>query len=99
MREKWSHLPRPRRVLVMVTIGLLILFALLYPIANSHKGLMYNNDFYRLRLQGDARVYTGTDHGQRFVTFSQPGAGKKTVYTVARTSLMMVLGTMPLAWL
>lgn len=88
MREKWSAMPFFRQAMLAATVGLMLLFAVLYPIMSSQKGLEYGNDFYKLNVQGDAKVYTGVDHGQKqFVYTDAPkGDGKKTVCIVRETA-------------
>lgn len=85
MREKWSAMPFYRQAMLAATVGLMVLFAVLYLIMGRQNGLEYGNDFYKLKAQGDARVYTGVDHGQRDFISTQSGEGKKTVYTVCKT--------------
>ena len=85
MREKWSVLSPVRRGLLIATVGLMLLFTVLYAVANRQVGVEYGDDFYKLEVQGDAKVYTGVDHGNRNFQFRRGGPGKKTVYAVTET--------------
>lgn len=86
MREKWQSMTLYRRAMLLATVGLMLLFAILYPIMSSQKGLEYGNDFYKLNVRGDAKVYTGFAHEWRIVNTSiQRSQGRKTVYTVTET--------------
>ena len=85
MREKWSVISPLRRGLLLVTVGLMLLFAVLYAVVSLQVGVEYGDDFYKVEIQGDAKVYTGVDHGNRNFQFKRGGPGKKTVYTVTET--------------
>ncbi len=86
MREKWSAMTAYRRAMLLATVGLVLLFSILYPIVSRRKGLEYWNDFYDLNVRGDAKVYTGVAHEWRNGnTIIQSDQGRKTVYTVTET--------------
>ena len=91
MKEKWAAWPVYRRAMLLATAGILAIFAVLYPIANTQKGLVYGDDFYRVKTVDSAKVYIGVDHGQQnFYTSGinirgGNGEGKKTAYTVSQT--------------
>lgn len=86
MREKWQSMTFYRRAMLLATVGLMLLFAVLYPIMSGQKGLEYGNDFYKLNVQGEAKVYTGFAHEWRIGnTIVSSNQGRKTVYTVTET--------------
>lgn len=93
MREKWQSMTFYRRAMLLATVGLMLLFAVLYPIMSSQKGLEYENDFYKLNVQGEAKVYTGFAHEWRIGnTIVSSNQGRKTVYTVTETPAGYTVG-------
>lgn len=86
MREKWSAMTPYRQVMLVATVGVALLFTVLYLIIGTQPGVEYGSGFFRLETQGEAKVYTGFAHEWRNGnTIFGSNEGVEMVYAVTET--------------
>lgn len=73
MKDKWLELTLPQRILLLLQLGMILLFAILYGTLGRQQVIWYEDAPLRYAAVGETITYSGRLYGQQAVFTVSPG--------------------------